>query len=59
MPVGGEVLAVNTSRGESPGLVNQDPYGQGWLMEIRPHDLAELETLMAKDQYLDMLKGLA
>ena len=58
MPVGGEVLAVNTTLEESPALVNQDPYHQGWMIEIRADDLSEIEALMDKIAYLEMLKGL-
>ncbi len=57
MPVGGEIIAVNDKLKESPELVNQDPYQGGWMIEIRPDDPAELDTLMKKDAYLDMLGG--
>lgn len=37
-PVGGEIVAVNEALFDHPGLINQDPYGQGWLLKIRPSD---------------------
>ena len=58
MPVGGEILAVNTVLEDSPELMNRNPYGDGWLIEIKPDDLGELESLMDNDAYKEMLEGL-
>jgi len=58
MPIGGEVVGVNTALEESPELVNKDPYGQGWMVDIKPGDTSEIESLMDRASYLDMLKGL-
>jgi glycine cleavage system H protein len=58
MPVGGEVLAVNEALADAPELLNQDPYTGGWIIEIKPGDPSELDQLMDKNAYLDMLKGL-
>ena len=58
MPVAGEILAVNEALEESPGLVNHDPYGEGWIVEAKPHNPAELDSLMTKEAYLEMLKGM-
>ncbi len=57
MPIGGEILSVNTALEESPELVNKSPYGDGWMIEVRPDDPAEFDTLMTKDIYLETLKG--
>ncbi len=57
MPIGGEVVAVNTDLEETPELVNEDPYDAGWMIEIKPADIDELESLMDVDAYLEMLKG--
>jgi len=59
MPIGGEVSAVNESLGDSPEKVNQDPYQDGWMIRITPRDISEKDALMAKDAYLEMLKGLS
>ncbi len=59
MPLGGEILAVNQALEDSPELVNQSPYGEGWLLVLKPDDLNELNQLMDQDAYIDMLKGLA
>ena len=57
MPIGGEVLAVNTALEDAPENVNNSPYDQGWMIEIKPSDPGEMDTLMTKDAYLEMLKG--
>jgi glycine cleavage system H protein len=58
IPVGGEVVAVNGSLEESPQLVNQDPYHDGWILEVVPSDPSDWDGLMTRDAYLEMLKGL-
>ena len=45
-PVTGKVIAVNTSLKDSPELVNGEPYGNGWMIDIEPADKAEIEQLM-------------
>ncbi len=45
-PVAGEIVAVNEVLDEDPGLVNSDPYGEGWMLQLRVDDPAELEMLM-------------
>ncbi len=40
-PVGGEVAAINDAVAANPGLINQDPYGEGWLVKIKPDNLDE------------------
>ncbi len=58
IPVGGEVLTINSALEEAPELVNQSPYEEGWLIEIRPSGPGEIDQLMDMPAYLDMLKGL-
>ncbi len=57
MPVGGEIVAVNGALEDSPELINNTPYSDGWMIEVKPHDSAELDGLMTKDAYLASLKG--
>ena len=57
-PMGGEVTAVNGSLEESPGLVNQAPYAEGWIFEVRPNNRSDWDELMTRDAYLEMLKGI-
>ena len=59
MPVGGEIVAVNTSLQESPELVNSDPYDNGWMIEVNLDNPTEYDELMDKDGYLNRLKGSA
>jgi len=58
MPIGGEIVSINEELGDAPELVNEDPYGKGWIIAVKPGDPTELESLMNKDAYLEMLKGL-
>jgi glycine cleavage system H protein len=58
MPLAGRILAVNKVLEESPEIVNKDPYKEGWMVEVSPSDPSEMESLMTKETYLQMLKGL-
>jgi len=50
-PVSGTVVGRNDTLDQTPELVNSDPYGEGWLLEIRPTDTAAVEGLMSADDY--------
>ncbi|WP_049927259.1 glycine cleavage system protein GcvH [Halopiger goleimassiliensis] len=54
-PVSGEVTAVNEELFDAPELVNEDPFGDGWMLEIDPDDTAELEDLLTADEYEDQI----
>jgi glycine cleavage system H protein len=58
MPLAGRILAVNKALEESPEIVNKDPYKEGWMVEVSPGDPTEMGSLMTKETYLQMLKGL-
>jgi glycine cleavage system H protein len=51
MPVSGEVLELNEELDAAPELVNNDPYGKGWIIRIAVKDPAELDTLMDAAAY--------
>jgi len=51
MPVSGEVLEINGALDAQPELVNNDPYGEGWIIRIAVKDPAELESLMDAKAY--------
>ncbi len=51
LPIGGEILEVNPALEENPELVNKDPYGEGWLIKIKPTDLAEMDELLDAEAY--------
>ena len=50
-PVSGEVIATNQALGSAPELVNQDPYGQGWLFKVKPSKKDELAQLLDATAY--------
>ncbi|MGH2809689.1 MAG: glycine cleavage system protein GcvH, partial [Actinomycetota bacterium] len=58
-PVTGECSEVNTECREDPAAVNQDPYGEGWLVVIRPEDPTEFEGLMTAEEYEEFLEEVA
>ena len=51
MPVSGEVLEINGALDAQPELVNNDPYGEGWIVKISVKDAAELDNLMDAAAY--------
>ncbi len=55
MPIGGEITAVNGELEDNPALLNSSPYDEGWIMEVKPSSTSELDGLMDKAAYLDML----
>lgn len=54
-PVGGEIVAANTSLKDNPALVNQSPYEQGWMVRIRVENPAEVNALLTADDYEKLL----
>jgi len=50
-PLSGEILAVNQKAVDEPEIVNDDPYGEGWLVRIRLSDPSEVEALLDVDAY--------
>ncbi len=57
IPISGEVVEINEELEDAPELVNQSCYGDGWVIKIKPDDLTELDELLDKAAYLDVLKG--
>jgi glycine cleavage system H protein len=50
-PVSGTVLAVNPDMEDHPAIINEDPYNDGWLVEVRLQDQSEIDDLMDMDEY--------
>jgi glycine cleavage system H protein len=50
-PVSGEVVERNATLVDNPALVNQDPFGEGWIVRVRPDDPAQLQALMSSVDY--------
>lgn len=55
-PVSGRVVAINEELLDSPQLINQDPYGRGWMIEIELSDPSELDDLMGAGEYKAMVE---
>ncbi len=55
MPVTGEVLEVNEALNDQPELVNNDPYGEGWMIKIAVKNAAELDSLLSAEAYQAIL----
>lgn len=55
MPVGGEVLAFNEELESTPELVNDDPYGKGWMIKMSVDNPAELDQLLSADEYAALI----
>ncbi|MFD2161818.1 glycine cleavage system protein GcvH [Paradesertivirga mongoliensis] len=51
MPVAGTVLEINSQLDSAPELVNQDPYGEGWMVKITVKSVVEVGDLLSADQY--------
>jgi len=51
MPVAGEVLEFNPALEKTPEIVNQDPYGEGWIIKIKLSDSAQLDQLLSEEAY--------
>ncbi|TKX74727.1 glycine cleavage system protein GcvH [Halorubrum sp. GN11_10-6_MGM] len=54
-PVSGEVVAVNEELFDRPELVNEDPYGEGWMLEVDPTEGGDAEGLLDADAYDDQI----
>ncbi len=56
-PISGVITAINHKATEEPALLNKDPYGEGWLVKIQPHEhdeaLEEIHTLLKEEDYLE------
>jgi glycine cleavage system H protein len=56
-PLSGEIVAVNDALAEQPQLINDDPYGEGWLVRIRLSEPGERDALLGADAYTATLGG--
>lgn len=55
-PVSGVVTEINKALNERPELLNTDPYGEGWIMIIKPNDISEYQQLLTPQDYVELLK---
>ena len=54
-PVGGEVLESNTALGDNPEIINEDPYGVGWIFRLQPTDISDIERLLDAAAYTALI----
>ena len=54
-PISGTVIEINETLDNSPESVNQDPYGDGWMVKVSVSEAGELDNLMSADQYQEMI----
>ena len=55
-PISGEVVAVNDELAANPALVNQEPYGEGWMIRLKPRDAGEFSKLLSNQDYEKLLE---
>jgi len=55
MPITGEVVEFNEALEDAPEVVNNDPYGDGWMIKVAISDVKELESLLTPEQYNDLV----
>lgn len=56
-PLSGEVVEVNPALADGAAIVNDDPYGQGWLLKVRLSDPGEADSLLSAEEYQATIKG--
>ena len=56
-PLSGEIVAVNDALSDAPELVNNDPYGEGWMVRVRLSNPSELDSLLDVGAYRDLLQS--
>ena len=57
LPVAGEIVAINSSLEDAPEKVNNTPYGEGWMIEVKADNPSEVDDLLDNNAYLETLKG--
>jgi glycine cleavage system H protein len=58
-PISGEVVEINAELSQKPETVNQDPYGRGWMIVVKPSSKGEWDQLLTAQQYEEFLKQAA
>ena len=57
MPIDGKVLEMNAELEDTPELINQDPYGRGWIAKIKIADSSQLDELLSAEQYKELINA--
>jgi glycine cleavage system H protein len=55
MPVSGEIIAFNEALEDAPEIVNEDPYGNGWMIKIKLNDVSQINDLLDADEYSSLV----
>lgn len=55
MPIAGEITEVNDGLDDSPELINEDPFGKGWLIKVKLDDPSQIENLLDAGKYNDLI----
>jgi glycine cleavage system H protein len=55
MPISGKIIEFNTELEANPEMVNNDPYGQGWMIRVSIDDASQLDSLLSADQYRELV----
>jgi glycine cleavage system H protein len=56
-PLSGEIVEVNAALGDNPEQINDDPYGEGWMVKVKLSDPSEVDDLLDVSAYRDLLKS--
>ncbi|MBN2010200.1 glycine cleavage system protein GcvH [candidate division KSB1 bacterium] len=54
-PLSGKIVEVNLRLADTPELINQNPYGEGWMVKIKLSDISELDSLLSPEEYTDKI----
>ncbi|VXD16236.1 Glycine cleavage system H protein [Planktothrix serta PCC 8927] len=57
-PISGTVIECNTTREDSPEIISEDPYGEGWLIKVQVDNLSDLDDTLSADQYQALVEGI-
>jgi glycine cleavage system H protein len=57
MPMGGEIVELNATLEDSPEVVNEDPYGEGWMIKFKPSDPSQWDGLLSPEEYESSVAG--
>lgn len=57
LPISGEIIEFNDTLEEEPEKVNDDPYGEGWMIKIKVADPADIDTLLNAEDYKAIIGG--
>ena len=55
-PVSGKVVAVNAALADKPETINEDAYGEGWILVVQPDDMEQMNELLSPDEYAELIE---